>query len=309
MRTAFIESLIECAEENKNIWLLTADLGFSVLEAFKDKFPDRFINIGVAEQNMTGIAAGLALSGKKVFTYSIANFPTLRCLEQIRNDVCYHNLNVNIVAVGGGLSYGTLGYTHHGIEDLAIMRALPNITVTAPGDPIETRAVTNYLVSKDGPGYLRLGKAGESIVHKSHISLNAPIILTEQIGYDINIFSTGATLLLAKETALALTKQNLNVGLHSVPVLKPFDLHNFLQIARDSKLIITIEEHKTGALGSIAAEELALNNIKTPIKVFRLPDHILHTLGTQDYLRNKCGLTTVNILRETVQIIESLKLL
>lgn len=122
MRTAFIETLCELAAADPRIWLLTGDLGFSVLEVFAERFPDRYVNMGVAEQNMTGVAAGLAMSGKIVFTYSIANFPTLRCLEQIRNDVCYHEASVKVVAVGGGLSYGNLGYTHHGIEDLAVMR-------------------------------------------------------------------------------------------------------------------------------------------------------------------------------------------
>lgn len=139
MRTAFVEALCAAAEDNQRIWLLTGDLGYTVLEKFASRFPDRFVNAGVAEQNMTGVAAGLALTGKIVFTYSIANFPTLRCLEHIRNDVCYHAADVKIVAVGGGLAYGQQGYTHHAVEDLAVMRALPNMTVLAPGDPVEAR--------------------------------------------------------------------------------------------------------------------------------------------------------------------------
>ncbi|RLA96545.1 MAG: transketolase, partial [Deltaproteobacteria bacterium] len=138
MRTAFIETLYELAEKDDRIWLLTADLGYSVLERFADRFPERFLNVGIAEQNMVGIATGLALSGNIVFIYSIANFPTLRCVEQIRNDVCYHNTDVKIVALGGGFTYGTLGVTHHATEDLAIMRSLPNMRVVAPGDPVET---------------------------------------------------------------------------------------------------------------------------------------------------------------------------
>jgi transketolase len=161
MRTAFIKALTDLAETDNRIWLVTGDLGFSVLEEFASRFPDRYLNVGVAEQNMTGVAAGLAMSGKIVFTYSIANFPTLRCLEQVRNDVCYHNANVKIVAVGGGLAYGAQGYTHHAIEDLAILRALPNIRVIAPGDPAETRAAVMAIVNTPGPCYLRLGKAGE----------------------------------------------------------------------------------------------------------------------------------------------------
>ncbi len=142
MRTAFVETLCELAAADPRICLVTGDLGYSVLERFQERFPDRYINAGVAEQNMTGVAAGLALAGWIPFTYSIANFPTMRCLEQIRNDVCHHQLPVRIVAVGGGFAYGPAGYTHHGVEDLAVMRSLIGMTVLAPGDPHETRLAT-----------------------------------------------------------------------------------------------------------------------------------------------------------------------
>src|SRR5262249_13809462 len=142
MRAAFIKTLYELAERDERVWLLTGDLGFTVLEDFARRFPERYLNVGVAEQNMTGVAAGLARCGKVVFTYSIANFPTLRCLEQIRNDVCYHEANVKVVSVGGGFAYGAAGYTHHGVEDLGALRLLPGMTVVAPGDPVETRLAT-----------------------------------------------------------------------------------------------------------------------------------------------------------------------
>src|SRR5207302_7770276 len=147
------------------VCLVVGDLGYSVIEKFAETYPDQFVNVGVAEQNMTGIAAGLALSGKIVFTYSIANFATLRCLEQIRNDVCYHNANVKVVAVGGGLAYGALGSTHHATEDLAIMRALPRMVVVAPGDPVETELLTRAVAAEAGPCYMRLGRAGRSEEH------------------------------------------------------------------------------------------------------------------------------------------------
>jgi transketolase len=162
MRTTFIQTLCEIAERDERVWLLTADLGYSVLEPFAERFPSRFLNVGVAEQNMIGVAAGLAHSGKMPFVYSIANFPTLRCFEQIRNDVCYHEANVKIVAVGGGFAYGAQGYTHHGVEDLGVMRLLPNMIVVAPGDPVETRGATLAMAAHRGPCYLRLGKAREA---------------------------------------------------------------------------------------------------------------------------------------------------
>jgi len=165
MRDAFIEELVTLAEAHDNIALVVGDLGYSVVERFADRFPDRFINAGVAEQNMTGLAAGMASEGYHVFTYSIANFPTFRCAEQIRNDVDHHRLAVTVVAVGGGVAYGALGYSHHAVQDYALMRSMPNMTIAAPGDPLETRACLRWLVANPGPSYLRLGKAGEPRFH------------------------------------------------------------------------------------------------------------------------------------------------
>ena len=161
MRTTFIETLSKAASENPDIWLLCGDLGYSVLEPFAAKFPDRYLNVGVAEQNMAGIAAGIALSGKTVFIYSIGNFPTLRCLEQLRNDVCYHGADVKVVAVGAGYAYGSQGYTHHALEDAGIMSMLPGIEVFVPCDPIEVRAATRLIATSGKPSYLRLSRQGE----------------------------------------------------------------------------------------------------------------------------------------------------
>jgi len=167
MRNAFIDELVALATKHDHIALIVGDLGYGVVEPFADRFPDRFINAGVAEQNMTGLAAGMASEGYHVFTYSIANFPTFRCAEQIRNDVDYHGLPVTVVAVGGGLAYGALGYSHHAVQDYALMRSMPGMTIAAPGDPMEVRACMRYLVAHPGPSYLRIGKAGEPVYHES----------------------------------------------------------------------------------------------------------------------------------------------
>src|SRR6201996_9329887 len=158
MRNTFVATLMQVAEQNPNVWLLCGDLGYSVLEPFAAKFPDRYVNVGVAEQNMAGMAAGIALSGKTVFIYSIGNFPTLRCLEQLRNDVCYHGADVKVVAVGAGYAYGNQGYTHHALEDLAILRALPEMAVVAPSDPWQAYELPRQLHARGGPSYLRLDK-------------------------------------------------------------------------------------------------------------------------------------------------------
>lgn len=258
MRTTFIETLCEIAAEDERVWLLNGDLGFSVLERFSARFPERSVNVGVAEQNMTGVAAGLALCGKVVFTYSIANFPTLRCLEQIRNDVCYHNLNVKVVAVGGGLAYGAQGYTHHAIEDLAIMRALPNMSVIAPGDPAETRAAVRAAVETEGPCYLRLGKAGEPEVHKTPPPFARGKAIKIRDGAGAALLSTGGALKTAAEAAELCAAQGLSVALYSVPWVKPLDEELVRELAARFPLIVTVEEARSsGGLGGAVAEALA----------------------------------------------------
>ena len=258
MRTAFIEALCEVAAEDERVWLLNGDLGYSVLERFSARFPSRSVNVGVAEQNMTGLAAGLAMCGKVVFTYSIANFPTLRCLEQVRNDVCYHNLDVKVVAVGGGLAYGTQGYTHYAIEDLAVMRALPNMTVIAPGDPAETRAAVRALVETPGPCYLRLGKAGEPDVHREPPPFVRGRAIKLRGGADAALLSTGGMLKTAAEAAELCEARGLGVALYSVPWVKPLDEELVRELGASVPLIVTVEEARaSGGLGGAVAELLA----------------------------------------------------
>ena len=206
MRTAFFRSLLDLAEGDERINLIVGDLGFGVVETFAQRFPTRFFNAGVAEQNMTGIATGLALSGKVVFTYSIANFPTLRCLEQVRNDVCYHNANVKIVAVGGGFAYGSLGMSHHATEDLAIMRVLPGMVVVAPGDPVEAELATRAIVEAQGPCYLRLGRAGERSVHHPEVAFRLGKAITVRDGRDLTLITTGGLLSTTVRVATRLAK-------------------------------------------------------------------------------------------------------
>ena len=257
MRTAFIETLLELAEQDDRIWLLTGDLGFSVLEPFAKCFSDRFVNMGVAEQNMTGVAAGLALEGKIVFTYSIANFPVMRCLEQIRNDVCYHNLNIKIVAVGGGLAYGSAGYTHHAIEDLAVMRAMPNMTVIAPGDPVEAGLATRAIKELDGPGYLRLGKARETYVYKTPPLFKIGEAITVREGNDITLISTGGILSEVLSAAEQLAPK-FQARVLSMPTVEPLDQDAVRKAAAETKLIVTVEEHsKIGGLGRCCCGNLS----------------------------------------------------
>ncbi len=292
MRTAFAKALCELAERDPRVWLLTGDLGFSVLEPFRARFPERFVNAGVAEQNMVGVAAGLAHSGNVVFVYSIANFPTLRCYEQIRNDVCYHELPVRIVSVGGGLAYGSAGYTHHGVEDLAVMRVLPGMTVVAPGDPLETDAVTRALVDLPGPAYLRLGKANEPVVHEAPLSLTLGRALTLRNGHDVTLISTGGMLAASVAAADELAvRAKLSVRVLSMHTLKPLDVEAVLAAARETRLILSVEEHsELGGLGSAVAELLAeMPPPRARFRRFALPDRYLREVGSQGFLLASLG--------------------
>lgn len=291
MRTAFINTLCKLAGQDRRIWLVVGDLGFSVVEPFQKQFPDRFINAGVAEQNMTGLAAGLALGGYTVFTYSIANFPTLRCIEQIRNDVCYHAANVKIVAVGGGFTYGAQGYTHHGIEDLAMLRPLPGMTIVAPGDPPETEAATRAIAALHGPCYLRLGKAGEPVVHQQPPDFALGKALWLRRGADVTLISTGGMLQYATQIADRLAARNVQAGVISMHTVKPLDESAVLDAAAGSRLIVTLEEHRVvGGLGSAVAEVLACSDApKTPLRRVGVADALSHQIGSQEYLRRQCG--------------------
>jgi transketolase len=291
MRTAFIDTLCELAAEDERVWLLTGDLGYSALERFAAAYPRRYVNVGVAEQNLAGIAAGLARCGRLPFIYSIANFPTLRCLEQIRNDICYHEGAVKIVAVGGGFTYGAQGYTHHGVEDLAIMRALPNMTVVAPGDPVETRLATRAIVQQPGPCYLRLGKAKEPIVHEvePEFQLGKAILLRQ--GWDVALVSTGGMLQETVTVARRLEAEGVGARVLSMHTVKPIDEDAVLRAARETGAVVTVEEHRlTGGLGSAVADVLAQSQLRLPrFRKYGVPDELYHRVGSQTYLRQMAG--------------------
>jgi transketolase len=297
MRNSFFKALED--HSRANTIFVTGDLGFGVIEPFRRKFPDQFINAGVAEQNMIGLAAGLALAGKKVFVYSIGNFNTLRPLEQIRNDVAYHELNVTIVSVGGGLAYGSLGFSHHATEDLAIMRAIPNMTVLAPGDTFEAYEITKKIIHEDlGPVYLRLGRAGEATIHtadsikKLQIGKGLPII--EQETTEVAVLSTGGMLEIAMNVSGRLRKRGLACSVFSFPTLKPFDAELARRIFREYEHVVALEEHSSiGGFTSAILESLVgvsginLGNFTS----FALPSTFAPYVGDQHYLRDRYGIS------------------
>jgi len=303
VRTAFIKELCELAEADDRIWLICGDLGYSVLEVFAEQFPKRYLNAGVAEQNMTGIAAGLALSGKIAITYSIANFPVMRCLEQIRNDVCYHKLNVKIVSVGGGLAYGSHGYTHHGVEDLAVMSVMPNMTVIAPGDPIEARAATRAVIAHPGPAYLRLGKAGEPVLHKAEVDFRIGRAIQVEDGDELTLISTGGMLGDVLSAAVRLRKNGHSIRVLSMPCLIPFDADAVLCAAAETGGIITVEEHGPGGLGTRAAEVIAHSGQAVPFYPIRLATGAIKVAGTQAQLRGSQGVSADGVVARAEQML------
>ena len=259
MRNKFIEELVAAARVNPKIALVVGDLGYSVIEPFVQEFPERFINVGVAEQNMMSMAAGMASEGYHVFVYSIANFPTFRCAEQIRNDVAYHNLSVTTVVVGGGLAYGALGYSHHAVQDYALMRAMPNMMIAAPGDPVEVSAIMQYLVSNPGPSYIRLGKAGEPNFHKKIMGLKPGKWIKVRSGSNKQILlTTGAGLGIAMEWIKRPKYAHRSV--YSIPL---WSMEHKLQQSENLSNfddIITIEDHlHDGGFGSWLMEAKSMD--------------------------------------------------
>ena len=301
MRDTFVRTLIELAERNKNIELLTGDLGFGVLKPYWEALPDQFTNAGIAEQNMTSVAAGMALEGKTVFNYSIGNFPTLRCLEQIRNDCTYHNANVKIVCVGGGLVYGSLGMSHHATEDLAVMRALPNMVVMAPGDPAEAAAATRAIAGHQGTCYLRLGRGGERRVHKelTDFQIGKAIQIADrrnEDGPNIAVFSTGAILDEVCDACKALEEQGVGILQYSFPTVKPIDREVITECAKSVDAVFTVEEHNiTGGFGSAVAEVMVELGGTAPLYRIGMRDEYCTLVGSQQYLRDEYGLSAPKI--------------
>lgn len=299
MRTAFINKLTELAEKDRRIMLLVGDLGFGVVVDFAKRLPDQFINIGVAEQNMAGVATGLALAGKIVFTYSIANFPIIRCLEQIRNDACYHRANVIAVSVGAGVAYGSLGMTHQALEDIAIMRSLPHLSLIAPGDPIETSEAVGYLAQGRGPAYLRLGRAGEPVVHKKVIGWQFGRAIEVLPGNDLTLIATGTML----QTAVNIAEKfqagsGTQARVLSMHTVKPIDKEAIYKAAAETGRIVTLEEHSiVGGLGSAVAEVLAESGINARFLRIGFPSVFVSEVGNQDYIKKCYGLDVDSIVR------------
>ena len=298
MRDTFVRTLLDIAKKDKNVYIVTGDLGFGVLKPFWTELPDQIINAGIAEQNMTSIAAGLAMQGKIVYTYSIGNFPTLRCIEQIRNDCAYHNANVKVVCVGGGFVYGSLGMSHHATEDIAMMRALPDVTVLAPGDLVEAECATQAIYKQEGTCYLRLGRGGEKRIHEKLENFTIGKAIEIQKGENVAVFSTGAIFDEVNEACEELQSQGLVPTVYTFPTVKPIDKEVILSCAKTHKAIVTVEEHNlSGGFGSAVAEVLAeTDGVKAKLVRVALDDRYSCIVGSQKYLRKQYSIDAKTII-------------
>jgi transketolase len=301
VRNAFADELTKLASEDERVVLLSGDIGNRLFDRFKELTPERFLNCGVAEQNMTGMAAGLAMCGLRPVTYTITPFVTTRCLEQIRVDVCYHELPVTIVGVGAGLSYASLGVTHHANEDIAFLRALPGMSVVCPGDAHEVRAALRAAVAHDGPVYIRIGKKNEPLVHEGvpgDFRIGRAITVRE--GSDVTLLATGTIVPTALEAGDLLATEGVSARVVSFHTVKPLDEELLADAFGSHKVVATVEEHSLiGGFGSAVAEWLA-DRPRTPgAQLLRMGvgDWYLHEAGGQDHARERYGLTAENIAR------------
>ena len=297
--------MMEFAAADPSVILVTGDLGFNFFEEYSCRFPEQFLNAGICEQSMAGICAGLALTGRKVFMYSIGNFPTLRCLEQIRNDICYHELPVFIVSNGGGMAYGYLGMSHHGTEDISVMRSLPGMTVCAPADPLEVEALMDFIFSHGKPAFLRMNRGGEPYLHDEIPSLSRPVFLEQydNAQADVIIIATGEIGNLLEDIRIKLKLEGLEAATYLCPVVKPLPELPEEWFDGKVKMLVSLEENNmTGGLGSALAEELSSRQTHPVLLRIGMPEQYCSVVGKQNYLRDHYGLSPEKSVAKITEI-------
>lgn len=307
MRTSFLNTIGDLMRENKDIITLTADMGYSVFEDLAKEFPKRFINTGITEQSSIGLATGLALSGYKVFFYAQAPFATMRCFEQVRLDVAFNHVNVKIVGTASGFSSNQLGISHFALEDIALMRLLPNMTVLAPGDPYEAEWATREAYKIDGPAYIRISKSGSPVVHKGKPVLAVGKGIKIYKGKDLSIFASGSLLPMAEKIIYSLKENNISASLISMPSIKPIDKNLILEEAKKNKNIYTLEEHGMGGLGTAVAEIIAESGVKVGFHPFTVPDKFTSVTGSIEYLLEYNGLSVKQICKVIARFLKEWK--
>lgn len=300
MRQVSLDMVYELAKEDKRIVFIGSDLGHGVLQKFKDEMPDRFFMEGISEAHIVGMAAGMAMEGKIVYINTIATFLTRRCFEQIALDLCLHKVPVRLIASGGGVVYAPLGPTHLAIEDIAILRTLPNMSIVAPADAREMRRIMPMTVDVPGPVYIRLGKGGDPVLTSETSALVWGKAVPMREGNDALILTTGICILHALEAADKLKQEGMSVAVLHMPFLKPFDRESVERYAAKAKSIVTVEEHViAGGLGSMVAETLLEAGIGAGkhFKRVGIQDAFPSKYGSQASLMEACGITTEAVIK------------
>jgi transketolase len=300
MRNAFAEAITELGDIHPDMVMLAGDIGNRLFDKFKEKHPSRFYNCGVAEANMTGVASGMAFSGLHPITYTITPFNTLRCLEQIRLDICYPNLPVIVVGTGSGLCYAGLGATHHSMEDIAILRTLPNMHIVCPADPVEVRLAVKDALRLKRPTYIRLGKKGEPVIHKTDPDFQIGRGIVMRVGTDVAVLGVGNMLATALETAEQLQQQGISAKVISLHTVKPLDDTLLSQLFAEQKLVVVLEEH--GLIGGAGSALLEWGNASradlNKLVCVGGPDRFLSACGDQEEARMLLGLTPEKISQQ-----------
>ena len=305
MRTTFINTLTEMARRDEKIMCIIGDTGFSVFEDFEREFGDRFVNVGIAEQNFVSFGAGLAAMGMKPYIYNVVSFMTLRAMEQILLDVCYQENPVVLVGVGGGFAYATAGPTHHALQDIAMLSAIPNMTVVCPGDPVEMKAVMLASADYGKPLYIRIGRSVDPVVHQTPIDIEIGRAIPMKAGTEASIFVTGVMLQTAVEVQERLEKDGISAALYSMPTVKPIDEEAVLQAASAGRPVYAIEEHSViGGLGDAVARVLTEHHCSSGLRKFGVRDEFVPVTGTREYLDDLFGISAEKIteaIREELQ--------
>ncbi len=305
MRKAYVEAITEEALKDKRIFQLVADIGTFTFDKYRETCSDRFLNVGIQEASMVGVAAGLAMNGKIPFIYTIAPFLSGRSFEPIRINICYQELNVKVIGCGSGYRYSTLGGAHHATDDITLMRALPGMTVISPADTMDVKNAVKAAVTHQGPMYIRIGRDGEPKINPDDYNFEIGKGVTVKNGEDFTIIGTG-TVLKNILSAYELLKNNgIEAKIINMHTVKPLDKEIIIESAKETNGMITVEEHTIiGGLGSAVSEVLAEEGISIPFKRLGLNDFFCRNYGTPEYLDEICGLTAGDIAKTVKKLLE-----
>lgn len=304
MRNTFMDTVMDSCKEREDVFLISGDAGLGVFDEFSRDYPDKFLNLGVAEQNMASFAAGLSLTGTKVYTYNIIPFALYRCYEQVRNDICYQKAPVVIVGIGSGLTYAPQGMTHYSIEDIALARTLPNLTVISPIDPVEARLAARYSLTADGPVYVRLAKRGEPRIHEKD---DFDITLPQKIagGEDAAILFHGSISAEVMAAYRELTAEDIHPVLVSVPMIQPLNTQALLGLLEEVKYVVCVEEHyEISGLGNILTCMHAESRPSWQLKTMGIPSGFIHEVKDQAGMREHFGISSGDIVKTVQGLLE-----